>query len=148
MTATLIEIVSIYDSYLDWNRILLKITDVLSSRELLFYSKETTVHKGKCFCVVVVLFVYFGIYAVEFLKYLTKLYIHRTIIVVEVQSCTNRGNITEKSFSLQPIFVALGLKIFNLPHSLKKVKTETSWTKSRCSLLFGCRMSLWRYKFV
>ena len=45
--------------------ILLKITYVLSSKKLLFLSKETNAQKGKCFCVVVVLFAYFGIYALE-----------------------------------------------------------------------------------
>ena len=64
----------IYDSYDDFSRILLKMTDVLFSRKLLFLSKETNAHKGKCFCVVAVLFAYFGIYALAFLKYLTKLY--------------------------------------------------------------------------
>ena len=37
----------IYDSYDDFNRILLKMTDVLFSRKLLFLSKETNAHKGK-----------------------------------------------------------------------------------------------------
>ena len=50
-----------------------KITDVLSSRKLLLHIKEANAHKGKCFCVVAVLFAYFGIYALAFLKYLTKL---------------------------------------------------------------------------
>ena len=61
-------------------------------------------------------FVYFGIFALIFLKYLI---IHRIIILVEVYSCINPGNITEKVF-LQPFFVALRSKIFTLSHSLKR----------------------------
>ena len=53
---------------------MLKISNVLPSRKLLFHSKETKAHKGKCYCVIVVFFAYFGIYALTLLKYLTKLY--------------------------------------------------------------------------
>ena len=54
-------VLSIFDSYHDWNRIRLKVTDVLSSRKLLFHSNETNADNGKYFYVVAVLFTYFGI---------------------------------------------------------------------------------------
>ena len=34
-----------------------------------------------------------------------------------------------KKFFLATFFVALELKILTLPHSLKKIKTQASWTK-------------------
>ena len=50
---------------------------LMFSRKLFFLSNETNAHKEKFFCVVTVLFVlfaYFGIYALAFLKCLPKLY--------------------------------------------------------------------------
>ena len=73
------------------------VTDVLSSRNLLYHSKEANAHEGKCFCVVAVLFAYFGIFALTFLKYLTRLYASQNHCCRSSQ-CINTGKISGKYF--------------------------------------------------
>ena len=91
------------------------VTDVLSSRNLLYHSKEANAHEGKCFCVVAVLFAYFGIFALTFLKYLTRLYASQNHCCRSSQ-CINTGNISGKFFLLKSFF---GLNILTLQHSLQ-----------------------------
>ena len=65
------------------------------------------------------LFSYFGIYALAFLKYLTKLFIHRIIIAVEVHSRINPGNITDNVFFVT-FFRCTWVKKFDPPTLPKK----------------------------
>ena len=87
------------------------VTGVLSSRNLIYHSKEENAHEGKCFCVVAVIFSYFGIFALTFLKYLTRPYAS--------QNHCCRSSQCIKIFSLKSFFVAFGLNILTLQHSLQ-----------------------------
>ena len=67
------------------------------------------------------LLTYFGIYALAFLKYLTKLY-NRMIIAVEIQCRINAGYITDKVFVCN-IFRCTWVKNFD-PLTLPKKNYE------------------------